>query len=90
MGNESSLFVKEAQIGVDLATGCESADPSSQLSPSEFSCSNFSEFASLDLILAQPLVIGQKRFRPNNAAAEEGFSEDLGNEVCFKRVCISL
>jgi hypothetical protein len=94
MGNESSLLPSAEQLcSLDVAedaTTCEPESLSSQLPASEFTCSAFADFSSLELILAQPLVIGQKRFRPSTSSSDEVFGEDLGNGACYKRACVSL
>lgn len=56
----------------------------------ELPAQTFEDFPNLDLLLAQPLVIGKKRLRPAISTPEDIYIEDLGNEVLVKRICINL
>ena len=89
MGNESSVSVSKDQL-VEINSSRDPAPVASDFSSSNCSAS-LSDFPSLELILAQPLVIGKKRLRPIGAETDdEIFTAEFGADACFKRVCISL
>jgi hypothetical protein len=89
MGNEASLFNKESSQPHDFdspnktKTSCDSAILS-------LPTQTFEDFPNLDLLLAQPLVIGKKRLRPAISTPEDIYIEDLGKDVLVKRICINL
>ena len=91
MGNESSLFNQESSQPHDFDApskaniSCESSILSLGL-PAQ----TFEDFPNLDLLLAQPLVIGKKRLRPAISTPEDICIEDLGKENLVKRICINL
>jgi hypothetical protein len=92
MGNESSVFKNESSQPYNF----ESADSKAGISCDtsilalELPAKTFEDFPNLDLLLAQPLVIGKKRLRTAISAPEEIFIEDIAKEVLVKRVCINL
>ena len=91
MGNESSIYVSSKElVGVEIQTSEKSAPISLNFPSSEFASSSLTDFPSLDLILAQPLVIGKKRLQHSSPETDDESADCLESDVCYKRVCISL